>query len=228
MENVDKQLREMLLDDFEFASDQGDMTTTEKYRDNARIFLKGLDLRPATVNKQTMVTIGTALDLRLPQRGEQLRIRTQTELSMLSLVMAILARHGVIDELTIVTYTFNRESYVTLTELLTKGRIGQLNLLLASSYTFRDKRYYDELKRQAAWLSTEAAYHLVFAWSHLKITLARCGADFYQLEGSMNYSRNNQAEQLVFENNRETYEYDYEFIIDVMTDTTHTSLEVIC
>jgi hypothetical protein len=64
-------------------------------------------------------------------------------------------------------------------------------------------------------------------WSHLKITLARCGNNFYQFEGSMNYSMNNMAEQIVFENNKDLYDFDYYFIIETMQDTNNKALEII-
>ena len=225
---INKLLADLQLSPASFAEEFSiDQTTTEKYRSKAKIFLKNCDIRPSAITKKTMLTIANALEINLPKKDEQFRIRTQTQLSMLAIVLSVLRKHDLIDELTIATYTLNREAYNLLTALLGK-RISKINLFLASSYTFRDAKYYDFLKKDAKRLMLDFDYHLVFAWSHLKITLIRCGDDFYQLEGSMNYSQNNLAENLVFENCRESYEYDYEFVLETMTKTTHKALEIIC
>lgn len=109
------------------------------------------------------------------------------------------------------------------------GTIKKLSVLLASSYSFRDEKYYNQLKIDFIELGDLGFdIHLTFAWSHFKITLAKCGDDYYQFEGSMNYSENNMAEQILFENNKQTYDYDYKFITGIVQQTDNAALEVIC
>lgn len=67
-----------------------------------------------------------------------------------------------------------------------------------------------------------------FGWSHMKITVIKAKDNFFQFEGSMNYSTNNMAEQLVFENNKNTYNFDYNFINELVTDKKNKNLEIIC
>jgi len=38
---------------------------------------------------------------------------------------------------------------------------------------------------------------------------------------------NNMAEQIIFENNKELYDFDYEFISKTMQDTNNKALEII-
>lgn len=199
------------------------------HKDGHRIFIDELDLREDRLTKATFQIIGDFLeDFKLPKVGQQLRIRTQQQINLISIILKMVEVHKKIDELTIATYTLNKEAFAVLMDLLHGGKIQKLNLFLSSSYVFRDKEYCGYLKDQAVLLKKKFDFHLVFVWSHLKITLARCGQNFYQFEGSMNYSTNNMAEQLVFENRRDTYEYDHNFIHRTMTDRANKALEIIC
>lgn len=214
-----------------FARDEADMKkqTSEKYKENVRVFLRDLDIRIDSIKSPTFWIINNVLeDFTLPLPGQQLRIRTQQQINLISFILKIIETHGTINELVIATYTLNREAFSILFDLLQGGKIQKLSLFLASSYSFRDKEYYAYLKSTAASLKDKYDFHLVFAWLHFKITLVRCGESYYQFEGSMNYSMNNMAEQIVFENRRETYEYDHNFIHRTMTDRTNKALEIIC
>ena len=179
--------------------------------------------------KQTMQVIENALtQIKLPEKGEQLRIRTQQQFNMVAFVAKIADQHHAIDELSIATYTINSEAWDIIIGLLEAGRIKKLNLVLASSYSFRDDERYKMMKSRMIELSQMYDVHLSFVWLHLKITLARCGDNFYQIEGSMNYSMNNMAENILFENGRAIYEHDYEFITKTMFMRGLSSTEVVC
>lgn len=199
------------------------------YGDDTKIFLKSIDVRPHTFTRQSFKIIKNLKDFRLPEPGEQLRIRTQTQINLISIIMKIISAHGKIEDLTIATYTLNRESISVIEDFIKSGRVGKVNLLIASSYSFRDKKWFSELKETAIRLSGAGYdFHMAFAWSHFKITLARAGKNYYQFEGSLNYSTNNMAENLVFENSKDTYDHDYEFINNIMLDHENKALEVIC
>ncbi len=208
----------------------GRAKTSDALSKNARKFLTDNDIREGIFNKPSFKILQNVLvDLRLPKRGEQIRIRTQQQINLIAMVLKILEVHKVIDELTVATYTLNRLSIEAMMDAARSGAIKCVNLLISSSYSFRDKTYFQELKDFALGMAAGGHnFHLTFAWSHFKITLARCGKDHYQFEGSMNYSTNNMAEQLVFENNKITYDYDYDFITQVMIDKKNKALDVIC
>lgn len=203
--------------------------TSDKYAKKAKQFLDKLQIKMDEKNNKAFYKIifHTIKSIAIPKTNEVYRIRTQTQANLISIIFKIIAVRN-IDELTIATYTINRKYFDMLLQLLEKGRIIKLNLLIASSYIFRDKEYYDFLKATCKKLFENYDIHLTFAWSHFKITLIKCNEDYYHLEGSMNYSQNNMAENLVFSNNKELYDFDYKFITEIMTKRNQKALEVIC
>lgn len=201
----------------------------EKYRQNVKVFLEKLDVRVDKIKTPTFQIIHNVVrDLILPEPGQQLRIRTQQQINLISIIIKIIETHETAEEVTIATYTLNQEALSVLLDLLRSNRIKKLSLFLASSYSFRDKAYYEHLKNTAQRLARKYDLHLVFAWLHLKITLVRCAGNYYQIEGSMNYSMNNMAEQILFENRKETYEHDYDFMRKTITEQNNKALEIIC
>ena len=196
--------------------------------DDTKIFLKEMRVRHDIIKNKTLMLIRNSLsDLVLPRKDEQLRIRTQQQINLVSIILKMLSVHSNIEELTIATYTLNKETLNILIDLIKSGKIKRMNLFIASSYSFRHPTYYEEMKSLMRELSFRKDVHLTFAWSHFKITLARCKDNFYQIEGSMNYSQNNMAEQIVFENSKETYTWDYKFINTLMI-SSEKAFEVIC
>jgi len=200
----------------------------DRYKKAVRIFLEKNDIRKSNFKKKTFLILYKVLnDLILPKKNEQLRIRTQQQINLLSIILKIIDEFKVIEEITILTYTLNRETLETILDLFKSKKIIKINLVLASAYSFRDPKYYNEIKEKFLSLK-DKNLRLIFCWSHLKITLIRCAGNYFQFEGSMNYSTNNMVEQLVFENSKETYEYDYNFIENVILKNKNKALEHIC
>lgn len=203
--------------------------TSEQYKDKVKIFLDSIDVRYQNVSRRTFFMLYNLDNFELPKPDEQLRIRTQTQLNLIFVILKIIEIHGKIDELTIASYTLNRESFTVLKDLILGNRVGKVNFLIASSYSYRDEKYFQYLQDECRILHKfNNDIHLVFAWSHFKITLARCGQSYYQFEGSMNYSTNNMAEQLLLENCKQSYDYDYNFITNVMQNQSNSALQIVC
>ena len=202
-------------------------TTSDKYAEQSKQFLDNLKIQVSKRRTSNYTIWQTIQNITLPLPKEIYRIRTQTQTSLLALVLKIAAAEQ-IEELTIATYTINEESFNMLTQLLCNKRIGRINLLIASSYVFRDKKYFELLKSRCLELSANNEIHLTFAWTHIKVTLAKCGDNYYHIEGSMNYSQNNMAENLVFSNDKESYDFDYGFITGTMQERKNKALEIIC
>lgn len=207
---------------------RGSVSFDKRYREDIKIFLE--ENRIFTIKSKRIIYMLSKIfdDLTLPLPGEQFRIRTQQQMNLIVLVLRILKEHGTIDELTIATYTLNKEAFNIIKDLIKTGKIKKFNIFLASSNRFRNEDHLNYLINESRNL-VEIGFYISFvlAWSHFKITLARCGNNFYQFEGSMNYSMNNMAEQIVFENNKELYGFDYDFITNVMQDTENKALEII-
>lgn len=203
--------------------------TSDKLKSKAKLFLEKNNIRESLFKKKEMQILDNVLEnFKLPKKNQQIRIRTQQQINLISILLKIIEQHKKIDALTITTYTLNRLSLETICDLITAKKIKALNLLISSSYTFRDKKYYSEIKNKIFSLSKKYKVHLAFAWCHFKITLARCGTDYYQHEGSMNYSQNNMAENLLIENNKETYNHDYIFLNETVFLKKNKAIDVIC
>jgi hypothetical protein len=201
--------------------------TSDKLRTKAKKFLHEIDVRETPVKNQTLLMLENIEELRLPAKNEQMRIRTQQQINLISVVLKMASEHKVIDCLSIATYTFNREALEVISDLVKSGSIKSFRLFLASSYEFRDSKYLSEVKNRLSMLSESFDVSMVMAWLHFKITLAKCGDDFYQMEGSMNYSTNNMAEQLLLENNKSSYDYDLAFF-GRQLHTGNAAVKVIC
>lgn len=201
----------------------------EKRNENAKKILEKWNIRSRIIKDITYQIIDNVVtNLRLPEKGEQIRIRTQQQINLISLIVKILDENHKINELTIATYTLNREIWSILIDLIKAEHIKKINLLITSSYSFRDNKLYEWMKDTANQLKDNYNFHLIFAWLHLKITLARCNDNYYQFEGSMNYSTNNMVEQILFENNQVTYDHDYFFLTETILDRDNKALEIIC
>lgn len=215
--------------DFKIDFDQTKNKSSDTYKSKTLKFLEMADIRVSNFNKSNYQILEHVIEnIKIPEKKEQIRIRTQQQINLISLVLKILQKHKKIDELTIATYTFNRISWNTITDALKSGKIKKINLFLSSSYAYRDKKYYMYLQEQAKELSLKYDIHLVFAGLHLKITLIQCKKDYYLFEGSMNYSTNNMAENLLFENNKKSYLHDYEFFTNFLKQKKNKALKIIC
>lgn len=212
----------------DFENEQKVFETSEKYIQKVKIFLDEMKIKKIKSKKTTTMIMFAIENLKLPLKGEVLRIRTQQQINLIAIILVILKEHKNIDVLTIATYTLNKEAFNILYDLIIAKKIIKLNFLLASSNHFRSEDHLKYLINKSKELSSKGfQISFVLAWSHFKITLAKCGDNYYQFEGSMNYSMNNMAEQILFENNKNIYDFDYNFIIKTMQDTKNKALEVI-
>ena len=204
------------------------LNTPEKYASNAKQFLSEADIRSDLCRKTTF-SILSKLDPEtiIPKKNHQIRIRTQKQLNMISILCGLIGKK-IADEVTITTYTLNKEALNILCDLLVRKKIKKLSILLSSSYSFRDPTHKSLIINTVKKLSAKYKIHLTFIWSHFKITLLKIGNDYYQIEGSMNYSQNNMAENLFIENNKKSYEHDHEFIQKIINADSGNALEKIC
>ena len=83
------------------------------------------DLRLTTlhVKKQTRLIVESSFKgFRLPAKNEQLRVRTQGQINMIAVLLQVIAAEIILD-LTISTYTFNREAQSLIFQLVKDGRV---------------------------------------------------------------------------------------------------------
>lgn len=203
--------------------------TSEKYNKHVKIFLEKWNIRTNKIKPPTFLIIGNVLEhLRLPEPGEQIRIRTQQQINLISILLKVVEQNERINDLIITTYTMNKEAWSVIVDLIETGKIEKLTLCIASSYSFRDSEHKKRLIADCLRLSQEHDVRLFFADIHFKICLMKCGENFYLHEGSMNWSTNNMAENLIFENCRESYNHDFRFIVGLREMKNNKALEIIC
>lgn len=205
------------------------LATDKKYAkwkiDNAKTLIEGVLLKEVHIDKRTYRVL-SELDAGLitPKNGSQVRIRVQSEINMISVVIALL-QNRIADEVIIATYSLNKEALDILCALIDAGTIKKLHVMMASSISFRAPDHKSYMTRCAL---ERKNFSLAYVYSHLKITLIKIGDIKYQVEGSMNYSRNNSAENLLIEENAEMYDFDRDFVINTMTNENQKAVEIIC
>lgn len=200
---------------------------TQDFRDEKR-WLDTMEIHYEFIKKPFFYALTHIDDLRLPKPGEQARIRVQTQLNLMAILLKILEEHGYIDDLHIITFAFNRESLGIIEDLFLAEKIKHVFLCLASTFSVERATYYKYMRERILVYAETGRFHLVFASSHAKITLARCGENYYQLEGSMNCSTNSRAEHLLFENRKESYDFDLHFLETHLMNPNNKALEIVC
>ncbi len=198
--------------------------------EKSKIFLESCHVHTKEIKNKIFVLMQDVMEeIPVPKKGFQIRIRTQVSMNMLSYFLKILKKHNTVDCLTIATYSFDKSSLLIILDLVKSGAVKVLKLILSDTYSYRYKSQYEQLKVKMSDLK-HMGYNvsLVFCTNHMKITLIQCGKDYYQIEGSMNYSVNNLCEQISIENCKETYDHDYKLLVDIIPDLKNKALEVVC
>ena len=205
-----------------------DLATDKGYKkwktDNAKTLIDGVHITEANIGIRTQRVL-SKLDAKsvTPKKNQQLRIRTQAELNMIGLVIALL-KNKIAENVIIISYSINKEALDTLCALVKAKTIKNLQIIMASSISYRDPKH----KIYMGNMAKQVGFKLAFVYSHLKICLIKteCGKH-YVSEGSMNFSRNNSAENLIVEESKEMYLLDKEFITKTMLSPGHKAVEVI-
>lgn len=192
--------------------------------DDTKNFLsKNFIFDVSRIKQKTYEKIMNAKEITIPKKNCQTRIRTQSQINLISVIFIFADKYN-IEELTISTYTLNKEALSVLLQLYKAKKIRKLNLLIASSYTFRSQEHYQFIKNECA---NFKKVKLTFANLHFKITLIKTKNDFFQIEGSMNYSTNNLAEQILIENSKDTYDFDYNLLNVELRKKINKNLEIV-
>lgn len=206
--------------------DKKKMKLFQSRKKESKVFLdKNFIFESKYINKKTHIYLQNVKELSPPLKNVQLRIRTQQRMNLIVIFLIIANKHDFLNEVTIASYTFNKEAFSILFQMVKNGKIGKLNLLLAPFFKIRQAEYYEYQKKIARMTDN---IHLTYAHSHLKITLIRSGDNYYQFEGSMNYSSNQMAEQLLIENNKYIYDKDYFFLNEILKNRKNKALEFVC
>lgn len=153
-----------------------------------------------------------ALVNRPPAPGETYFLFTEKSFNAFTFVPYLVKERGHIDELVLSTYSINKRILLSFMNLVEKGSIASMFLLVADSLRHQRPAVVDLLDSFA---STRDELRVKYAWNHSKMLLARCGQDHFVIEGSGNWSENSRHEQYLFCNSQKLYGFRYDCINSV-------------
>lgn len=154
-----------------------------------------------------------ALTGRPPEENEIYFMWTINSFNSFTFIPYIIKNVGIIQELTITTYSINRRIIDALLRYLDAEKILNVSLLVSDSLRYRLPKVCDYLH---SLVSNRPRIFVSYGWNHSKIALARTDAGHYILEGSGNFSENAQFEQYVMLNSQRIYEFRKQCISEIV------------
>ncbi len=189
----------------QFKPDYTDSEVLAKNKDNEinKTFIKINKYKELHYNKIENVK----KDLNLPEKGEIIKIRVQRAYNAFTFILAIKEKYDIIDELDILTFNINEKTLLTIFDWIEKNELKKFSLCVSESVKSRmPKRV--ELIKNLYTKNKNKNILIAFVWNHAKIALIKAGGNYYVIEGSGNYSDNEEVEQYIFENNKDSYDFD--------------------
>jgi len=152
-------------------------------------------------------------DLKLPKKGEQLRLVTLKSFNAVSFIEHIIAKHGGIKHMCLVVYSINFYAGKRIVELVEKGSIQRLDILMSN---LRNKAHREKEQVLKDMMINASNITLFFCSSHAKIfSCATTDGHYYTFEGSGNMSSNSRLEQYVIDNDKGMYVFTKTWMQDV-------------
>lgn len=145
----------------------------------------------------------------LPKPGEQFRIVTNKCYNGYTLIKRILATNVVIEELYLAVYSINDVAARGLMKSYQSGLIKKGWFIVSDLFwRYRNKEAHQTYRDFRKFCQGTANLHHGYMDNHAKITCIKDGVgNFFVMEGSGNLSDNAKIEQLLFENNRDSFEF---------------------
>ena len=150
-----------------------------------------------------------------PEVGEIIRVVTNRQYNAFALILQLLNKYEFIEELTIAIYRINFATVLSIIDLINAGKIKKANFLLSNF--FRENHKYEKWAETLYQFGQENKNTTIkFSQTHAKVTLAKCGDNYYIFEGSGNMSDNARVEQYIYENNIKVYNFHYAWINEII------------
>ena len=141
---------------------------------------------------------------KLPDEDEIYFIWTISSFSGFTFIPLIINECGIIDELTLATYSINKRILNALTKLIQDKSILSVNILISDALQYQLPKVYEHLR-------SVIAHHdnitVRYGWNHAKIACIRSGEHKFVVEGSGNWGENAQHEQYIFTRSNKIYEF---------------------
>lgn len=140
---------------------------------------------------------------RPPLPGEAIFVWTTAQFNTMSLIIWLIKNLGIIEELTISTYSISNICINTMFKWYDTGSIREIYFYL-SDYTPRSApQKWESLCSQASTRNIKIG----IGFNHSKITLAKIGDNYIVIAGSGNFAENGGNEQYVICNNERIFNF---------------------
>lgn len=146
---------------------------------------------------------------RLPGNDEIFFIWTMKSFNAFTFIPYVIKSCGVIDNLVISTYSINTRIVNSLTRYLDKEQIKNIHIFISDSIKYRMPKVVDLLE---CLNTVRKNMSIKYSWNHSKVTLIEAANNSFVIEGSSNFSENAQIEQYVFLNNKNVYDFRFNWI----------------
>jgi len=130
---------------------------------------------------------------------------TKKSFNAFTFIVYVLKYKAYIEELTFSTYGINIRIITSLFKRIDDNKIGQVNIFMAESATYRIPKVLDHLKSMCD--ARPGKVNVFYGWNHSKITLMKTADSFFTVAGSGNFSENARHEQYVFADNPSIYNF---------------------
>ena len=151
------------------------------------------------------------LNGRLPNINELYFIWTLRSFNTFTFLQYIISKRDRIDDLVISSYNMGRVVIMALMKLYDSGAIEKLNVMLSDVSKSRFPKNYDLINLES---SKREGVTVSYRWNHSKVALARCGENYYVVEGSGNFADNSRHEQYLFTNNKILFDFRKDWMLN--------------
>lgn len=141
---------------------------------------------------------------KLPDENEIYFIWTTSSFTGFTFIPMLINECGIIDELTLATFSINIRILNALVKLVTDGKILKVNMLISDALPYQLPKVFEHLKSV---LSNHDNITVRYGWNHAKIACVKIGNEKFVVEGSGNWGENAQHEQYVFTRSQNIYEF---------------------
>lgn len=150
--------------------------------------------------------------IRLPKKGELLRLVTQKSFNAFALFLFIKEREEV-EEVFLTTYSIDKHTISGIEEIVKNNPNMKITLLIASLIKHDRPELRGKMKELA--INNENV-RFVEAYNHTKIIAVKTKDNYYAIEGSGNLSDNARIESYLFDNNKESFDFHKNWINDII------------
>lgn len=162
----------------------------------------GLDLNE--IFTQSLNSINELISI--PKKNKHYRLVTKKAINTFDFIQAVLVNENII-ELTIAIYRIGKKTAAQLNHIQKNGNIDKIKFLINDGFPKLVPDAYNFIKGLES-----NKWEIKLENNHTKIILIKTTDNYYVIEGSGNMSINARIEQYCFDNNKDIYDFHYNWI----------------